>query len=212
MTGAAPRDLFGTRTAPASGRRRVARGRRCAAVCRSALVAPELPFGEEAGLRRGPPKPPRTPVRSVHGGPGAVDPAARPWRSDPSTPKQASFHAVAAPDPVRRTQAAPPSCRDATRAQSPPSVPRRPDAPVLDPEARAPSGRVAPGAALPQSRSVETATRALAGLLGVEPVEEDALARLLSTTPAALGEGLLELELAGRLDRRPGGFVALLPE
>ncbi|MEO0682870.1 MAG: DNA-processing protein DprA [Pseudomonadota bacterium] len=49
-------------------------------------------------------------------------------------------------------------------------------------------------------------------LLGLAPVEEDALARLSGAPLAAVAEALLELELAGRLDRRPGGLVALMPE
>ena len=42
--------------------------------------------------------------------------------------------------------------------------------------------------------------------------EEDELARLSGAPLSALADVLLELELAGRLDRRPGGLVALLPE
>ncbi|MDF2232352.1 DNA-processing protein DprA [Albimonas sp. CAU 1670] len=49
-------------------------------------------------------------------------------------------------------------------------------------------------------------------LLGLAPVEEDELARLSGAPLSALADVLLELELAGRLDRRPGGLVALLPE
>ncbi len=52
----------------------------------------------------------------------------------------------------------------------------------------------------------------VASLLGADPVEEDELARLTGAGGSALAEVLLELELAGRLDRRPGGMVALLPE
>jgi DNA processing protein len=52
----------------------------------------------------------------------------------------------------------------------------------------------------------------VARLLGLEPVEEDALARLCGAPLAALADVLMELELAGRLDRRPGGYLALLPE
>lgn len=59
----------------------------------------------------------------------------------------------------------------------------------------------------------DAALRAEVGrLLGLEPVEEDALARLCGAPLAALADVLLELELAGRLDRRPGGYLALLPE
>lgn len=52
----------------------------------------------------------------------------------------------------------------------------------------------------------------VARLLGLEPVEEDVLARLCGAPLAALADVLLELELAGRLDRRPGGYLSLLPD
>ncbi|MGG7567249.1 DNA-processing protein DprA [Rhodovulum sp. DZ06] len=53
--------------------------------------------------------------------------------------------------------------------------------------------------------------RDVAELLGLAPVEEDELARLTGADLAALSDALLELELAGRLDRRPGGMLALRP-
>ncbi|MEC9435411.1 MAG: DNA-processing protein DprA [Pseudomonadota bacterium] len=52
----------------------------------------------------------------------------------------------------------------------------------------------------------------IAGLLGLAPVEEDELLRLSGASLAAVAEVLLEFELAGRLDRQPGGMLALLPE
>lgn len=55
------------------------------------------------------------------------------------------------------------------------------------------------------------AGRALS-LLTVAPVEADRLARDLAVTPACLSEALLELDLAGRIERRPGGQIALAPE
>lgn len=69
------------------------------------------------------------------------------------------------------------------------------------------------GAPRPMAPEAEAAVRAqVAGLLGLAPVEEDVLARLSGAPLGALADALLELELAGRLDRRPGGLLALLPE
>ncbi|MEM6743016.1 MAG: DNA-processing protein DprA [Pseudomonadota bacterium] len=65
----------------------------------------------------------------------------------------------------------------------------------------------------PSPPQVDAAARArIAELLGLQPVEEDVLARLSGAPLAAVAEALMELELAGRLDRRPGGFLALLPD
>ena len=50
------------------------------------------------------------------------------------------------------------------------------------------------------------------GLLGVVPVETDELVRLTGAAPGIVAHVLLELDLAGRLRREPGGKVALLPE
>jgi DNA processing protein len=54
--------------------------------------------------------------------------------------------------------------------------------------------------------------REIAGLLGVVPVETDELVRTTNATPGQVANVLLELDLAGRLRREPGGKVALLPE
>lgn len=79
---------------------------------------------------------------------------------------------------------------------------RLPDAGLEEPDA--PFGRPTPGA--------DPALRAdVAQLLGLAPIEEDELARLTGADLSALADALLELELAGRLDRRPGGMLALLP-
>ncbi|WP_339951858.1 DNA-processing protein DprA [uncultured Albimonas sp.] len=66
-----------------------------------------------------------------------------------------------------------------------------------------------PLAAVPDDAALRAQVR---DLLGMAPVEEDELARLSGAPLSALADVLLELELAGRLDRRPGGMVALLPE
>jgi DNA processing protein len=54
-------------------------------------------------------------------------------------------------------------------------------------------------------------TRArIIALMGPTPVAIDDLIRLSGCSPAAVQTALLELELAGRLDRQRGGLVALL--
>lgn len=52
--------------------------------------------------------------------------------------------------------------------------------------------------------------RRIVALLGPTPVEIDDLVRLSGATPAIVRTVLLELELAGRLERQAGGRVALL--
>lgn len=52
--------------------------------------------------------------------------------------------------------------------------------------------------------------RRVAALLGPTPVEIDDLVRLSGTPPAVVRMVLLELELAGRLERQAGGRVALV--
>jgi DNA processing protein len=49
----------------------------------------------------------------------------------------------------------------------------------------------------------------IVGLLGPTPVSIDDLIRLSGASPAVVRTTLLELDLAGRLDRQPGGRVAL---
>lgn len=49
----------------------------------------------------------------------------------------------------------------------------------------------------------------LAALIGAAPVDIDAITRDLSADPAHVAEALLELDLAGRIERHPGGMVAL---
>lgn len=50
----------------------------------------------------------------------------------------------------------------------------------------------------------------VAALLGPAPVEIDLLARDTGATPRQLAEALMELDLAGRIERRPGGLIALV--
>jgi DNA processing protein len=49
----------------------------------------------------------------------------------------------------------------------------------------------------------------IVSLLGVTPVSIDELIRLSGASPAIVRMTLLELDLAGRLDRQPGGLVAM---
>ena len=50
----------------------------------------------------------------------------------------------------------------------------------------------------------------IVALLGPTPVEIDDLVRLSGASPAIVRMVLLELELAGRLERQAGGRVALV--
>jgi len=71
----------------------------------------------------------------------------------------------------------------------------------------------ATGAADPEPAAAVTDTTARARLLtalGPAPVRVDALVRMLDLPAATVMEYLLELELAGRVERQPGGMVSLL--
>lgn len=59
------------------------------------------------------------------------------------------------------------------------------------------------------AESAEAERRAVADLLGPTPVAVDELVRQSGATPAAVQTALLELELAGRLERHAGGRVSL---
>jgi DNA processing protein len=73
--------------------------------------------------------------------------------------------------------------------------------PVEEPEN---GGDDAPEDAAPDER------RSILGLLGPTPVDIDDLIRLSGARPAAVRMVLLELEIAGKLERQAGGRVALL--
>lgn len=62
----------------------------------------------------------------------------------------------------------------------------------------------------PSADASEADRRALIGLLGPVPVPVDELVRLSHLPPAIVQTVLLELELAGRLDRHAGGRVSLV--
>ena len=61
----------------------------------------------------------------------------------------------------------------------------------------------------PPADADEAARRAVAGLLGPTPVPVDELVRQSGLPPAVVQTVLLELELAGRLERHAGGRVSL---
>ena len=67
-----------------------------------------------------------------------------------------------------------------------------------------------PAGATIDEAGLATARKAIAELLGHSPVAVDELVRETSMAPALIWTALLELELAGRLDRQPGNQVALL--
>ena len=52
--------------------------------------------------------------------------------------------------------------------------------------------------------------RASSSLLGPSPILLDDLIRMAGTSPAIVRTVLLELELAGRLERHGGGLVSLI--
>ncbi len=64
----------------------------------------------------------------------------------------------------------------------------------------------------PEERDLATARRLVGELLGPSPIAVDELVRATDQPPSAVAAILLELELAGRLDRQPGGRVALVAE
>lgn len=76
-----------------------------------------------------------------------------------------------------------------------------PNDPVREPDGERPQAAVEPG---------ETERERIVGLLGPSPVGIDDLVRLSQSSPATVRTVLLELELAGRLDRHGGGLVSLV--
>ena len=61
-----------------------------------------------------------------------------------------------------------------------------------------------------EDRALREARLKLAELLSPAPALVDELLRVLQLSPAVVQTALLELELAGRLERLPGGRVALI--
>jgi DNA processing protein len=74
-----------------------------------------------------------------------------------------------------------------------------------------PHGRYVPSSAEPASEPDETERRAIEELLGPSPVPVDEIVRLSGLSAGAVQLMLLELDLAGRLDRHAGGKVSLQP-
>jgi DNA processing protein len=62
----------------------------------------------------------------------------------------------------------------------------------------------------PPAEPTPPARAGIVALLGPTPVSIDDLIRMSGLSPAVVHTALLELELAGRLHRQPGGLVALL--
>lgn len=73
------------------------------------------------------------------------------------------------------------------------------------------SGYVGPAAETPEERALRTARPKVEELLGPAPVEVDEVVRAAGLDTGLVAWVLLELELAGRLERLPGNRVALLP-
>ena len=68
-----------------------------------------------------------------------------------------------------------------------------------------------PEAVNPSHADTDNGARArIVGLLSPTPVSIDDLVRLSGQSPAGVRITLLELELAGRIERQPGGLIALL--
>ena len=69
---------------------------------------------------------------------------------------------------------------------------------------------LAPAAPAPDQRELAAAREAVQELLGPTPVPVDEVIRECHVSPAIVHMALLELELAGRLERHPGNRVALI--
>jgi DNA processing protein len=68
-----------------------------------------------------------------------------------------------------------------------------------------------PGPSSPHDLDIDAGVRSrIINLLGPTPVSIDDLVRLADASPAEVRITLLELDLAGRIERQPGGLVALL--
>lgn len=74
----------------------------------------------------------------------------------------------------------------------------------------APTGFTPAAGPLPDETELAAARAAILSLLGPVPVMVDEILRQCQLSPSVVSWVLLELELAGRLDRQPGNRVALL--
>jgi DNA processing protein len=77
--------------------------------------------------------------------------------------------------------------------------------------AQEPDHPIAPGEPRGQSEPGDGERDRLVTLLGPTPVGIDDLIRLSGLPPAIVRTLLLELELAGKLERHGGGLVSLVP-
>ena len=83
--------------------------------------------------------------------------------------------------------------------------------PILGQPVEAPVEEPTPEDAVPLGQEPGADERArIVGLLGPTPVGIDDLVRLSGSSPAIVRTVLLELELAGRLERHGGGLVSML--
>jgi DNA processing protein len=81
--------------------------------------------------------------------------------------------------------------------------------PILGRTADLPSEQQEPTGSPARSYSTDGVAARVIALLGPTPVSIDDLIRLSGATPAAIRTVLLELEIAGRLQRQQGGLVAI---
>ncbi|MCC7426757.1 MAG: DNA-protecting protein DprA [Alphaproteobacteria bacterium] len=125
--------------------------------------------------------------------------------------RQGAILAETAEDVLRHLPEAPSPGAGLPLAPPPEAAPRRPARPAPPPAAPAAapeSARPAPDA--PPRSEAERARAALGELLGPHPVAVDEIIRQCQLSPAAVAAALLELDLAGRLERLPGNRVALI--
>jgi DNA processing protein len=81
--------------------------------------------------------------------------------------------------------------------------------PILGQRLEQPEQEPKPGAPAPREPDSDERAR-IVGLLGPTPVGIDDLVRLSQSSPAVVRTVLLELDLAGRLERHGGGLVSLM--
>jgi DNA processing protein len=82
--------------------------------------------------------------------------------------------------------------------------------PILERELQTPMEEPETPEEIPLLEPHETERARVIGLLGATPAGIDDLVRLSGSSPAVVRTVLLELEIAGRLERHGGGFFSLL--
>jgi DNA processing protein len=82
--------------------------------------------------------------------------------------------------------------------------------PILGRTLALPAGEPEPDPGEPDFEPAREERQRIVALLGPTPVEIDDLIRLSGARPAVVRTVLLELEIAGRLERQAGGRVALI--